>query len=52
MASNDYDRPMAERPLDMPPSPHAENEHAPWSSPLGMALAIVFIVLTLSAILG
>lgn len=52
MASNDYDRPMAERPLDSPPSPHVEESRGPWASPLGMVLAIIFVGLALSALMG
>jgi len=39
MASSDYDRPMAERPVA-------------WSGPLGITLAIIFVVLLLMALLG
>ncbi len=52
MASSDYDRPVSDRPIDAPPPPSVETSRNALSSPLGMTLAIVFVVLLLMALLG
>lgn len=52
MASSDYDRPMAERPVDPTAPPHRDKNGATWSGPLGITLAIIFVVLLLMALLG
>jgi hypothetical protein len=52
MASSDYDRPMSERPADAPSPPSVITSRNALASPLGITLAIVFIVLLLMALLG
>jgi hypothetical protein len=52
MASSDYDRPVPSRPVDSTAPPYATTSRGPLRSPLGMALAIVFVVLLLMALLG
>jgi hypothetical protein len=53
MASSDYDRPMTEHPKDSgPPPPIAERAGTTWTGPVGMVLAIIFVVFLLMAVLG
>ncbi len=57
MASSDYDRPLSEQPADSTAPPHFDKARAAWyraswSSPLGITLAIIFVVLLLMALLG
>jgi len=54
MASSDYDRPpMGDHPEGVrPPPPIAEKPGATWTGPVGFVLAIIFVVLLLSAVLG
>jgi hypothetical protein len=52
MASNDYDRPIPDRPLDPDVPPHTVNSRGTWTGPLGMVLAILFVILLLMAALG
>ena len=52
MASSDYDRPVTNRPIDGNAPPPVETSRSALSSPLGMTLAIVFVVLLLMALLG
>ncbi len=52
MASNDYDRPIPDRPLDPDMPPQTVNSRGTWTGPLGMVLAILFVVLLLMAALG
>jgi len=52
MASSDYDRPMSDKPADATAPPHAEMHRATWTGPLGIVLAIIFVVLLLMAVKG
>jgi hypothetical protein len=52
MASSDYDRPMSEQPVDSTAPPHVGTNRTTWTGPLGIVLAIIFIVLLLMALLG
>jgi hypothetical protein len=53
MASSDYDRPMTEHPQDVrPPPPIAERAGTTWTGPVGLVLAIIFVVLLMMALLG
>lgn len=52
MASNDFDRPVIERPAEATKPPYTVTSRGPLASPLGMVLAIVFIVLLLIAVLN
>ena len=52
MASSDYDRPMAEQPVDSTAPPHGSNSRATWTGPVGIVLAIIFVVLLLMELLG
>jgi len=52
MASSDYDRPLAEHPADSTAPPYNEKTRTAWTGPLGMVLAIIFVLLLLSALLG
>ncbi len=45
MASNDYDRPMVDRPLDPDMPPRTVNSSGTWTGPVGMVLAILFVIL-------
>ena len=52
MASSDYDRPVADRPLDPDNPPHTVNSNGTWTGPVGMVLAILFVILALMAMAG
>jgi hypothetical protein len=52
MASNDYDRPVPNRPLEPDAPTHSINTRGTWTGPLGMVLAILFVILMLMAVLG
>lgn len=52
MASSDYDRPMVDRPLHPDTPPHTINSSGSWTGPVGMALAILFVILALMALAG
>lgn len=52
MASSDYDRPLSDRPVDSTAPPHAEKNRTTWTGPLGIVLAIIFVVLLLMALIG
>ncbi len=52
MASNDYDRPMVDRPLNPDMPPHTVNSNGTWTGPVGMVLAILFVILMLMALAG
>lgn len=52
MASNDYDRPVPNRPLEPDAPAHTVNTRGTWTGPLGMVLAILFVILLLMAVMG
>ena len=52
MASNDYDRPMPTNPLDPDMPPHTINSRGTWTGPVGMVLAILFVILLMLALAG
>jgi hypothetical protein len=52
MASNDYDRPVPNSPLEPDSPARTINTRGTWTGPLGMALAILFVILMLMAFLG
>jgi hypothetical protein len=52
MAQSDYDRPASERPVDSTAPPYSDRHRGTWTGPLGIVLAIIFIVLLLMALLG
>lgn len=52
MASSDYDRPLSDRPADSTAPPYTEKTRATWTGPVGMVLAIIFVVLLMLALLG
>lgn len=52
MPSNDYDRPMIEHPADAVVPPSTQTSHNALASPLGITLAIVFVVLLMMALHG
>jgi hypothetical protein len=54
MASSDYDRPLAEHPDDVSrPQPRvAKPARTTWTGPVGMVLAIIFVILLMMALLG
>jgi hypothetical protein len=52
MASSDYDRPLPNRPLDPDTPPHTINSRGTWTGPVGMVLAILFVILVLVAAMG
>ena len=52
MASNDYDRPVPNRPLDPDSPARTINTRGTWTGPLGMVLAILFVILLLMALAG
>jgi len=49
MASSDYDRP---RPVDSTAPPHGPQMRGTWAGPVGIVLAIIFVVLLMMALLG
>jgi len=51
MASSDYDRPLADRPVDSTAPPY-HDKRATWTGPLGMIMGIIFLVLLAMALLG
>lgn len=52
MASSDYDRPMADHPVDSTAPPYHEKSRTTWSGPLGIVLGIIFVVLLAMALMG
>jgi len=54
MASSDYDRPLAEHPDETGrATPRiAEPARTTWTGPVGLVLAIIFVVLLLMALMG
>lgn len=52
MASSDYDRPMTDRPADATAPPSMITSRNALATPLGITLAIIFVVLLLMAFLG
>ena len=52
MASSDYDRPVPNRPLEPDSPAHTIDTRGTWTGPLGMVLAILFVILMLMALLG
>lgn len=52
MASNDYDRPAVDRPFNPDAPPHTINTAGTWTGPVGMVLAIVFVILMLMILAG
>jgi hypothetical protein len=54
MASSDYDRPLAEHPdeVNRPRPRVAEPARTTWTGPVGMVLAIIFVILLMMALLG
>ncbi|MEO8651531.1 MAG: hypothetical protein ABI391_04450 [Hyphomicrobiaceae bacterium] len=52
MSSNDYDRPIPNHALDPDMPPHTINSRGTWTGPVGMVLAILFVILALMALAG
>ncbi len=52
MPSSDYDRPVPRRPEDATEPPSMSTSRGVVSSPLGITLAIIFVVMVTIAVLG
>ncbi len=52
MASSDYDRPMTEQPADATSPPSMNTAHNAIANPVGIVLAILFVVLLMMALAG
>lgn len=52
MPSSDYDRPVTEQPVDSTQPPNPSQLRTTWTGPVGIVLAMIFVVLMLSVVMG